>query len=698
MPHDVLARMPPELVPLAELALDLWWSWNPGGPELFGAVDRERWSAGGMNPVKLLRDVAPGRLDVLRRDGEFLARLRKVHDAWAADHARPSRFSDVATPEHPIAFVCAEFGVHSSLAIYSGGLGVLAGDILKEASDSAVPLVGVGLFYRRGYFHQRLDRAGWQHEYWIAANPEELPIVQEPHRVTVRLRGRDVQAAIWRVQVGRIPLYLLDTDVPENDPTSRFITSTLYVGDRALRLMQYAVLAIGGVRALRALGIEPTLFHLNEGHASLAALELLRERRAEHAPFAEALAEVRSRVVFTTHTPVAAGNERYDVGEVAAVLDGLAEQVGISDDELHGLAGGKSGADGRYFGVTELALRTSRSTNAVSKRHGEVARGMWQHIWPGLDVHDVPITHVTNGVHLPTWMSPPMRELLDRHLGDGWIASRDPAVLARIFEIPDEELWAVRSRLRADLVAYVRAKAVTDRLARGESIAYAESASSTFDPGVLMLGFARRVASYKRLHLIVHDPMRSIGLLRGHRLQVVIAGRAHPQDDGAKSIVKTVLDLRHVEEAGSRVAFLEDYDLAVAPAVVAGCDVWLNLPRAPLEASGTSGMKAALNGGLNLSVLDGWWSEAFDEGRNGWGIASANEANEALQDARDAETLYGLLEREIMPAFYDRDAAGIPRDWIRRLKASLHCVASGFTTKRMLDEYASRIWRAGASR
>lgn len=690
--NGLLLRMPEELHPLAELAYDLWWTWHPGGEELFRAIDGDRWEASGRNPVKLLRDVSPARLEAMRRDEPYRARLRAFHESWRQDLARPPFEHPAVKPSRPIAFICAEYGLDAALPIYSGGLGVLAGDVLKQASDSKIPMVGVGLFYRRGYFRQRLDRSGWQHEYWTSLDPEELPMVPEldDHRpIHVRLRDRSVAIRMWRVQVGSVPLYLLDTNLPENDPTSRWITSTLYVSDRTMRLMQYAVLAIGGVRALRALGVEPSVFHLNEGHASLAALELLRSARADGLGHSAAIESVRSRVVFTTHTPVAAGNEHYSAEEVGSVFGRLAEHVGIDDHELRELSSDASGG----LGVTELALRLSRSTNGVSKKHGEVARGMWQHLWPGRDARDVPIRHVTNGVHAPTWMASPMRELLDRHLGADW-STRGGEVLERIDAIDSKELWDARNTLRTSLVHYIRAKTVEDRLARSEPIAYAEGAWSTFDPNVLTIGFARRIAVYKRLHLLIRDPERALGLLRGGRLQVVIAGRAHPQDEQAKHIVKSIFELK--DAVGSRVVFLEDYDLAVAHQLVAGCDVWVNVPRAPLEASGTSGMKAALNGALNLSVLDGWWCEAYEENLTGWGIASSNEADESTQDDRDARTLFGLLEREVLPMFYERDAEGIPREWTRRIKASLRRIATMFTTKRMLDEYADRVWQERA--
>lgn len=694
MRDDIVARLPPRLRPLGELAYDLWWTWQPRAADLFRDVDPDRWELCGQNPVKLLRDASSSRLAEAASDASILARTGALHDAWRRHREHPFERADVAPPNRPIAFFSAEFGLHASLPIYSGGLGVLAGDVLKEASDAGIFLVGVGLFYKRGYFRQRLDRAGLQHEYWTSSVVEELPLSPEcddsgrERRVQLRLRGRDVSARIFRVEVGRVRLYLLDTDVPENDPTSRWVTSTLYVSDRELRLMQYAVLAIGGVRALRSIGLDPSIFHLNEGHASLAVLELLREARARGTSFERACAEVRSQVVFTTHTPVAAGNERYSRPEIDTVLGGLAGAIGVTDDQLFGLA--RAGLDGDTFGVTELALRMARSTNGVSQKHGEVARGMWQHIWPGREPRDVPITHVTNGVHAPTWVATPMRELLDRHLGDGWSRSSDPAVLGKITAIPDEEIWSVRNVLRARLVTYVRERSVADRLARGESLSYAEGALDAFNPTILTLGFGRRVASYKRLHLLIHDARRALALINGGHIQIVMAGRAHPADDGAKELVRAIFALK---VASARAVYLEDYDLAVARELVAGCDVWLNLPRPPLEASGTSGMKAALNGGLNLAVLDGWWCEAFDDGSTGWAIASSNESTDALQDARDAGTLYGLLEREVVPSFYERDAAGIPRAWVRRIKASLLRVVSSFTTRRMLDEYAAKIWR-----
>ena len=697
------ARLPAELAPLSRLAFNLWWSWQPGAGDVFREIDPPRWEASGRNPVKMLRDTSPECLAVAARSASLVERVRALDAALDRDLARPFAFPEVATAERPVAFFCAEYGLHASLPIYSGGLGVLAGDWLKQASDSALPMVALGLFYRRGYFRQRLDRSGWQHEHWLDATAEELPLRLEmdatgaPRVVHVEIRGRNVAACIWHVQVGRVPLYLLDTNLPENDPVSRFITSTLYVGDRSFRIMQYAMLAIGGMRALRAMGIDPAIVHLNEGHAALATIELIREGRARGLAFGDAFAAARQRVVFTTHTPVAAGNEHYDVSQIDEVLGSLPSEVGAERAQLLALGRPGPGPEpSSQFGVTELALRTSRAANGVSRKHGEVARGMWQHLWPGRGGQDVPIGHVTNGVHLPTWMSEPMRALLERHLGHGWETRDDDQTWARLDGVSDEELWAVRTQLRTNLVEFVRTKSINDRLARGELIPYVESAASTFDTGVLTIGFARRVASYKRLQLLIADPPRALALLRGpRRIQVVMAGKAHPVDDGAKQLVQRIFAMKDIESAAAHVAFLEDYDMATAAQLVAGCDVWVNLPRPPMEASGTSGMKAALNGSLNLSVLDGFWPEAYQEGKNGWAIASAGIPNEATQDANDAATLYGLLEREVVPTFYDRDAQGIPREWLRRVRASLRTMATRFTTRRMLRDYVERVYPTG---
>lgn len=686
--------MPPALAPLARLAFNYWWSWQPEGEALFRDVDPERWVACGANPVRLLAETSE-----LERalTSDLPARARAALATLEAELAAPTAaFADAA---HPIAYFCAEFGVHPSLAVYGGGLGVLAGDFLKEASDRRLPVVGVGLFYHRGYFHQRLDLSGLQHEYWTAVDAERLPVNLvrgedgRPLTVEVELRGHAVVLRVWRVNVGRVPLFLLDSDVPGNSQLDRFVTGQLYVADRDVRLMQYAVLGIGGVRALRALGIAPSITHLNEGHAALAVLEMARATRAPGEPLATAVGRVREGVVFTTHTPVAAGNETYDPADVGRVLPGLARELGATDEELLALGRGPDAARDARVGMTELGLHGSRSANGVSKRHGEVARSMWQGLFRATRREDVPITHVTNGVHLPTWMAAPMRALLRRHLGEDWESEQDdPERWARIREIPDEELWRVRTELRTALVEAVRVRSVADRLDRGEPIDYVEAAAKNFDPAVLTVGFARRVATYKRLYLLTQSPSRALGLLSGDRpIQVVIAGKAHPGDEGAKQFLQTIFAMKRAPGVGTRVAFLEDYDLELARTMVAGCDVWVNLPRPPNEASGTSGMKSALNGGLNLSVLDGWWCEGF-AGDNGWAIEGEGDLDHAAQDRRDADQLYGILERDVVPAFYERDARGLPRSWLLRVRSSLGSLGPHFNASRMLRDYVARVY------
>jgi starch phosphorylase len=602
--------------------------------------------------------------------------------------------------DRPIAFLCAEYGVHRSLPTYGGGLGVLAGDILKEASDMALPFVAVGILYRQANFHQRFDLSGWQHEYWIESDPDRLPAALVtgfdglPVTITVPLRGREVVLQIWRVDVGRVPLYLLDAARPENSRADRWITARLYVGDRTIRLAQYAVLGIGGVRALRALGIDPAVIHLNEGHAALAPLELARVAVAEGHPFRDALAGARERTVFTTHTPVPAGNETYGAEEIRRVLGDVSSYLETDEASVLGLDRSRPEDPDEPLGLTVLGIRASRSTNAVSRTHGQVSRLMWHHLFPGGSVEDVPIRHVTNGVHLPTWMAPPMRWLLDLYLGEGWHRrAADPSTWEGVQDIPDEELWSVRAQVRADLVEYVRDRAVLDRLARGESTEYAEAGGRAFDPNALTLGFARRVAAYKRLSLLIHEPDRAHQLLHGPRpVQVVLAGKAHPSDEEAKQILKQVFSEKWGLNDAERVVFLEDYDMGVAARLVAGCDVWINVPRPPLEASGTSGMKSAVNGGLQLSVLDGWWAEAYD-GTNGWALSGEVDGDHDAQDARDGRALYDLLEREVVPSFYDRDRSGIPADWVRRVKASLITIGPRFCATRMMREYLETTYR-----
>jgi starch phosphorylase len=694
------SQVPDPLAPLARLAYNYRWSWMPGGTDLFRSVDPHRWDLCAGNPVRLLQEAGVEARRRAAENAELLERAAALERAVQEDLERDSA-PGAASPERPVAYFSAEFAVHASLPIYSGGLGALAGDILKEASDLALPLVAVGLMYRQGYFRQRIDAWGWQHEYWVDTDPDRVPAALVtgddgmPLTVTVPIRGVDVVAQVWRVDVGRIPLYLLDAERPENDQITRWITSRLYVGDPDTRLAQYLLLGVGGMRALRAMGIDPGLVHLNEGHAAFASLEVARMEREQGLDAEEAFEAARARTIFTTHTPVPAGNDTYDAGQISEALSGLATGAGVDVEAV--IRHGRTHPDDVHepFGVTQFALRTSRAANGVSRRHGEVAREMWQLLWPGRPLEEVPIGHITNGAHVPTWVGGPMRELLDRHLGDGWMMrAADPDTWAGVDAIPDDELWAVRQRQRADLVEYVRRKSVADRLARSEPLPYVRAAAEAFDPDVLTIGFARRLATYKRLNLLAQNVHQALDLLDGKTgVQMVLAGKAHPRDDDGKRLVQGLFAAKNEALAGARVVFLDDYDLTMAARLVQGCDVWLNLPRPPLEASGTSGMKSAFNGGLQLSVLDGWWAEAYD-GHNGWALSGEVDHDHGAQDHRHSEELFRLLREEVVREFHDRDGEGVPHAWVARVKASLRTNGPGFAAGRMMRDYSQQMYDA----
>ena len=697
---ELAERLPPSLEPLARLVFNFGWAWLPGGTALFRDMDPRGWAKSGCNPRFLLEALPPHRLRALGDDPGYVARVAGVAEALEAQLAR--EVVPLATPpDRPIAYFCSEFGGHCSLPFYGGGLGVLAGDMLKAASDRALPLIGVGLLYREGSFHQRLDDAGWQHEFWVSTPFERLPLVRvcdeagRRLRVALPMRGRTVQVLIWRADFGRVPLYLLDTDSEDNHPIDRWITARLYVGDRQTRLAQYGVLGVGGMRALAALGIRPGIVHLNEGHAALGTFQRMAPLIASGIAPEQALARVRAETVFTTHTPVAAGNEWYSAEEVEQVFGDLRRALAIPPELFFGLGRMDPRRSDEPVAITPLALRASRAAVGVSRRHGEVARGMWHALWPGRDVSQVPIGHVTNGVHTPSWMAEPMQRLLECFLGADWQSRLgDEAFWTGIAQIPDAELWAVRNQLRRRLVEYSREKSIVDRLGRGEPSEYVEAAARVFDPSYLTIGFARRVATYKRLHLLLRQIERGTRLLGdpARPVQLVIAGKAHPQDREAKETLRSVLAARRIPNAGSHIAFFEDYDLHQAPRVVAGVDLWLNLPRPPLEASGTSGMKVAVNGGLQLSVLDGWWAEAHD-GAGGWSIRSP-EADPDAQDDHDAGVLFDLLEKEVIPLFYQRGEDGVPRAWLARVKASMAKLVPRFSAERMLREYEAKLYRA----
>ncbi|HLY47947.1 MAG TPA: alpha-glucan family phosphorylase, partial [Solirubrobacteraceae bacterium] len=644
---ELAERLPDRLAPLARLAYNYRWAWMPDGPELFASIDRERFDVCLQNPVRLLQEASTRALRRAAADDDLVARAHALEVEVQRDLDRPA--CEGTDAERPVAFFCAEYGVHVSLPVYSGGLGALAGDLLKEASDQQLPMVAVGLLYRKGYFRQRIDAAGWQHEYWIDTDPQRLPAARvstadgTPLTIEIPIYGSPVLAYVWRVDVGRIPLYLLDTDISRNGPLERWITGRLYESDATTRLAQYVLLGVGGMRALRALGIEPGVIHLNEGHAALAPLAFAPPPVPGDGRFAggegcpASLEEARARTVFTTHTPVPAGNDSYPTAQLSGALAGLIDELPVSEAELIALGQTHPGDSAEPFGVTQAALRLSGSAGGVSRRHGEVSRRIWSALWPDRTSGEVPIGHVTNGVHVPTWIGAPMRTLLDRYLGDDWTErADDPQTWAPVDEIPASELWEVRQRQRAEMVEFVRLRSTQDRLLRGDVREYVDAAARAFDDQVLTIGFARRVATYKRLELLTRDPEWTLSLLGGDRpVQVVLAGKAHPRDEEAKHSLRQLFGMKAAQLVGQRVVYLDDYDLAIAGVLVRGCDVWLNLPRPPLEASGTSGMKSAFNGGLQVSVLDGWWAEAFD-GANGWALPGETTDDPAAQDERDA--------------------------------------------------------------
>jgi starch phosphorylase len=700
-------ELPPTLQPLGPLAWNYWWSWAPDGVELFRDLDPGIWEQCERNPLALLAQTSDLRLSQMAADPAFADRILHLFERFKAYQADRKSWSKLQIgprvgPQKPVAYFCAEFGVHSSLPLYSGGLGILAGDHLKSASDLNLPLVAVGLFYRFGYFRQRLRRDGLQEESYRETHADELPLHSmsdeqgRPLLIEVAMRGRIVRARVWRADIGRVQLYLLDTNVAENEEDDRLVTGHLYGGDRETRLVQEMMLGIGGVRLLQHLGIEPGVFHLNEGHSAFLTLELAHQLiQREGLSFAAAAKRVRERCVFTTHTPVAAGHDEFSKALVAKCFGEWSETaLGLSAGEF--LALGRVNGDAEEgFGLTPLALRMCRSINGVSRKHGEVSRELWNRMWPSKSNDEVPITSVTNGVHPATWVAPLLRRLYEQHVGEDWIErARDAGVWAYgIEKLSDAELWQAHSLLKQRLVAFVRDHSFDARLARGENEEYIEAARTMFDPQILTIGFARRVAGYKRWDLLLSDPDRLTRLINDPErpIQFVFAGKAHPQDQGAKLVLQKLIEWQREPLVRNRVAFVEDYDQEVARQLVQSVDVWMNVPRRPQEASGTSGQKVAINGGLNFSVLDGWWLEAYD-GDNGFAIGDLSELTDDEADSREAESFYRVLDEEVVPRFYDCDEQGIPRRWIAMMKRSIQTLVPVFSSDRMVAEYAERIY------
>lgn len=705
--HVADIELPRELEKLYELAYNLWWSWSPEATGLFAAIDSASWGLY-RNPVQMLINIEPRHWYHLLENEEFLARFETVMGAFAhymsADRETwLSRQDDGGT--ELIAYFSMEYGLHPSLAIYSGGLGVLSGDHLKSASDLGLPFVAVGLLYRHGYFQQTIDAEGVQQHFYPEYDFTRLPLrpiasgTGREILVSIPLPGREVRAKLWLAQVGRVPLILLDTDIPENHPADRPITNTLYVRGREMRLTQEMVLGVGGAKALAAVGLEPTVWHLNEGHSVFLQLERLRKEILEHeTTFEEARARVSRNAVFTTHTPVEAGNERFATALVEKYLAPWCEEVRLPVGDL--LALGRAHDGDEPFNLTAFAIRTSSFVNGVSRLNAEVTSAMWRHLFPTV-AGEQPIRAITNGVHTPTWVGNEMRQLFGRRLGTDWESMLfDGDGFERILEVPDVELWAAHRAQKERLGRFTGSR-LREQLARhGESPDTLRVVDTFFDPRALTLGFARRFATYKRAKLIFTDidRLRRLVCDSERPIQFLFAGKAHPADRPGQELIQSIFKLSRGSDFAGRVFFLENYDMRMGRMLVQGVDVWLNNPRRPHEASGTSGQKAALNGVLNCSILDGWWPEGYN-GRNGWAIGSAEGVDdEAEQDRLDVESFYQLLEGEMLPAYYERDADGLPRRWLAMMKESIATLTWRFSTSRMVKDYTELGYLPAARR
>ena len=686
---------------LRELARNLWWTWHPSVIALFRDLDPALWRAANHNPVAFLAAIPSDQLEQKASELALEARVNyafhRLHEyveagpSWGDTYAGPLRV-------RPVAYFSAEFGLHESIPVYSGGLGILSGDHIKSASDLGIPLVGVGLLYAQGYFNQRLDPSGWQQESYFESDIEHLPIERlvdaEGNRILVHVETRAgaIAIALWRARVGRATLILLDSDVEENTPEERGLTGRLYGGDRDVRIQQELILGVGGVRALAAIDVRPSVLHLNEGHSAFAVLEMARqEMERDGVDFEEARHRVSAHAVFTTHTPVEAGHDRFDAGLVEHALGPLRDKLRISLKDLMAQGRVNPQDDGEPFCMTVLGLKTARKANGVSALHGQVSQRMWQRLWPGHTTFETPIGHITNGVHVSSWLAPPMRQLYDRYLGPDWEERMcSPDTWKPIAAIEDGELWEAHQINNVRLVSYVQRQVCEQEAKRDGGTLACDLAMKRLAPQILTIGFARRFATYKRGDLILSDEAKLERLISDPEqpIQIVFAGKAHPRDDPGKRLIQRIFGMTRDPRFLGRVVFLEDYDINVARHMLQGVDVWLNTPRKPHEASGTSGMKALFNGVLNLSILDGWWAEAYD-GSNGFAIGTGgSHVSTDEQDRRDAEMLYTVLEREVLPLYYERDARGVPRGWVARMKRAVQSLAWRFNANRMVMEYA----------
>lgn len=699
----VTAVLPDELKRLWDIANNLWWSWNSDAIDLYREIDLELWERHGKNPVRFLQEVGQKKLDTQLNSPDFMAKYAGVvnkfdtymsqTDTWYKQH-----FGDKTN--HSIAYFSAEFGLHEVIPIYSGGLGILSGDHLKSASDLGLPLTGVGIFYKQGYFSQRINHEGWQETHFTNLNISQLPIKPalnaqgEEVFISVELPGRLVYAKVWCVRVGRIRLFLMDTDVEQNSSDDRQLTARLYGGDQETRIQQEIFLGMGGIKVLEALEATPTVYHMNEGHSAFAGLELIRKLVQEkHIPFNQAREIVASSLVFTTHTPVPAGNDVFPIDMIDRYFNGYWSNLGIGREAF--LALGLREGESYNFNMTVLALKLAGRKNGVSELHGAVSRNIFNNIWPEVPEEEVPIAHITNGIHSLTWLSPNFKHLYDKYLDKDWeeyLYERD--IWDKADNIPPEELWETHCELKKKMIGFVRDRLKNQRTANGEPPDSIYETDTLLDPEALTIGFARRFATYKRANLIFRDLARIQKIFNspGRPVQVIFAGKAHPADQPAHEIIKSINDIARQEGFRGKVILLENYNMTVARNLVQGVDIWLNNPRKPLEASGTSGQKVCINGVINFSILDGWWCEGYNH-KNGWAIGDdAFHGNDRYQDEADSDSLYNILEREIIPLFYNRNESGIPLKWVQVMKESIKSLTPRYSTHRMVQDYTQKMY------
>jgi starch phosphorylase len=709
---NVVPRLPSALEPMRELVYNLWWTWEPAARRLFRHIDTPLWDATNHNPVRMLQLCRQARLVELANDEEFLRELQIVHERFKAYMARTDTYGKLrageagdGTARRPIAYFSAEYGFHESFPNYSGGLGILSGDHCKSASDLDLDFVAVGLLYRDGYFKQQINKDGWQDAVRLNQNFHHLPLREvkvggQPLKITVSFPGRDVHAKVWQLALGRITLYLLDTVVPENAPEDQIITGQLYGGDHDFRVRQEIVLGMGGFRALQALGIDPAVFHMNEGHSAFLALERIRKcAHDEGLDFNSALQVVAASSIFTTHTPVPAGNDAFSPELMKKYFGAYPASVGITFEHFFSL-GQATVAPENTFSMTILALRTSRFANGVSKLHGQVSRGLWKNVWKDVPEDEVPITSITNGVHIKTWAAGEFHDLYTKYLGADWEDQlTNPDFWRGVIDIPDDVLWNLHQLLKGRTIDFLRERLRAQRERNGESPEEVRHANRLLNTDVLTIGFARRFATYKRGTLLFRDPERLLKLVSDAQrpVQFVFAGKAHPADNAGKTLIQEVYKYSRDPRFQGRVVFVEDYDTHIGRRLYHGVDVWLNNPLRPLEASGTSGMKLPPNGGLNFSVLDGWWLESWN-GRNGWAVGSEiTGGSEALQDEVDIQSLFHVLENQIIPLYYAKPDGKLPLAWIQLMRESMRTIVPVFNTRRMVSEYNERLYEPAAA-